>query len=192
LKTTFEKGSLYVIKSFLSFSFLRPPNAIFVPGMYFLGFSRYSNYIQISILPGYQDRGFQETYESVLVPGDGLLLVGIGVCVAFNSTSLTSEKAVQVGTDLVSLTSSESVALSTSGLEEPGTLLCVTCERSIVSRSFWCFGNDSLGSSRLEWSALLAEKRIRVVEAGLHSLRSIRTVSGRPKILIVDQNSMAS
>jgi hypothetical protein len=33
----------YVIKSFRSFSFLRPPNAIFVPGMYFLGFSRYVN-----------------------------------------------------------------------------------------------------------------------------------------------------
>jgi hypothetical protein len=33
----------YVIKSFLSFSFFRPPKAILVPGMYFLGFSRYSN-----------------------------------------------------------------------------------------------------------------------------------------------------
>lgn len=31
----------YVIKSFRSFSFLRPPNAIFVPGIYFFGFSRY-------------------------------------------------------------------------------------------------------------------------------------------------------
>jgi hypothetical protein len=33
----------YVIRSFLSFSFFRPPKAILVPGMYFLGFSRYSN-----------------------------------------------------------------------------------------------------------------------------------------------------
>jgi len=32
-----------VIKSFLSFSFFKPPNAILVPGMYFFGFSRYSN-----------------------------------------------------------------------------------------------------------------------------------------------------
>lgn len=32
-----------MIRSFLSFSFFRPPNAILVPGMYFLGFSRYSN-----------------------------------------------------------------------------------------------------------------------------------------------------
>ena len=33
----------YVIKSFLSFSFFNPPKAILVPGMYFFGFSRYSN-----------------------------------------------------------------------------------------------------------------------------------------------------
>jgi len=32
-----------VIRSFLSLAFLRPPKAILVPGMYFLGFSRYSN-----------------------------------------------------------------------------------------------------------------------------------------------------
>lgn len=33
----------YVMRSFLSLSFFKPPKAIFVPGMYFLGFSRYSN-----------------------------------------------------------------------------------------------------------------------------------------------------
>jgi hypothetical protein len=32
-----------VIKSFRSLSFFRPPKAILVPGMYFFGFSRYSN-----------------------------------------------------------------------------------------------------------------------------------------------------
>jgi hypothetical protein len=32
-----------VIRSFLSLAFFRPPKAILVPGMYFLGFSRYSN-----------------------------------------------------------------------------------------------------------------------------------------------------
>jgi len=36
-------GIAYVIRSFLSLPFLRPPKAILVPGMYFLGFSRYSN-----------------------------------------------------------------------------------------------------------------------------------------------------
>lgn len=32
------------MRSFLSLPFLRPPKAILVPGMYFLGFSRYSNW----------------------------------------------------------------------------------------------------------------------------------------------------
>jgi len=31
------------MRSFRSLSFFRPPNAILVPGMYFLGFSRYVN-----------------------------------------------------------------------------------------------------------------------------------------------------
>lgn len=39
-----RQDNTYVIRSFLSFSFFRPPNAILVPGMYFFGFSRYSNY----------------------------------------------------------------------------------------------------------------------------------------------------
>ena len=40
----FVSSRKWVIRSFLSLAFFRPPNAIFVPGMYFLGFSRYSNY----------------------------------------------------------------------------------------------------------------------------------------------------
>ena len=32
-----------VIRSLLSFAFFNPPKAILVPGMYFFGFSRYSN-----------------------------------------------------------------------------------------------------------------------------------------------------
>ena len=38
-----------VIRSLRSLGFLRPPKAILVPGMYFLGFSRYSNCAKISI-----------------------------------------------------------------------------------------------------------------------------------------------
>lgn len=34
----------YVTRSFRSFSFFNPAKAILVPGMYFFGFSRYSNY----------------------------------------------------------------------------------------------------------------------------------------------------
>jgi len=41
-------GETYAIRSFLSFSFFRPPKAILVPGMYFLGFSRYSNRVPSS------------------------------------------------------------------------------------------------------------------------------------------------
>ena len=41
----------YVIKSFRSFSFLRPPKAIFVPGMYFLGFSRYVKRVSSCLHP---------------------------------------------------------------------------------------------------------------------------------------------
>lgn len=36
-------GSTYVMRSLRSLAFFRPPKAILVPGMYFLGFSRYSN-----------------------------------------------------------------------------------------------------------------------------------------------------
>lgn len=40
---------------------------------------------------------------------------------------MTTEEAVEVGADLVALTFTKSVALSASGLEKVGTLLCVTC-----------------------------------------------------------------
>jgi hypothetical protein len=33
----------YAYKSLRSLAFFKPPKAILVPGMYFLGFSRYSN-----------------------------------------------------------------------------------------------------------------------------------------------------
>ena len=73
------------------------------------------------------------TYESVLVPGDSLLLVGVGVGVTLNGTGLTTEKTVKVWTDLVTLTLLESVALSTSGLEEVGTLLSVSYTFELAS-----------------------------------------------------------
>jgi hypothetical protein len=43
---------------------------------------------------------------------------------------------VQVATDLVSFTFSEGMALSTSRLEEIGTLLCVSCVVKSVSKDF--------------------------------------------------------
>ena len=47
---------------------------------------------------------------------------------------MASEQAVQVGTDLVSFTFAEGVALSTSCLEEIGTLLCVSYIAKSVSK----------------------------------------------------------
>jgi len=42
-----------------------------------------------------------KTYESVVVPGDALLLVGIGVGEALDLTSLATKKTVKVGTNLL-------------------------------------------------------------------------------------------
>lgn len=91
------------------------------------------------------------TNQSILFPLDALLLVCVGVREALDLASLTTEQTVQVGSDLVSFTLLQVVALcasclsSTSAagvafssreggmafscayLEEIGTLLCVTC-----------------------------------------------------------------
>ena len=64
--------------------------------------------------------------QSVFLPGDALLLVGVGVGEALNGTSLAAEETVQIGTDLVGTALLDSVALSAAGLEEVGTLLGVT------------------------------------------------------------------
>lgn len=61
--------------------------------------------------------------ESVVVPLNALLLVGIGVGVALDGTSLAAPEAVQGRADLVAAVLLNGVALSTSGLEEVGTLL---------------------------------------------------------------------
>ena len=65
--------------------------------------------------------------EGVLVPGDALLLVGVGVGVALDLASLAAEKTVKHGADLVALTLLQGVALSAAGLEEVGTLLGIAC-----------------------------------------------------------------
>jgi len=65
------------------------------------------------------------THQSLLVPGDALLLVGVGVGVALDGTRLTAEEAVESGTDLVASAGLGGVALRTAGLEKVGTLLNV-------------------------------------------------------------------
>jgi len=125
------------MRSFLSLAFFRPPKAILVPGMYFFGFSRYSNCedgISRSREPQYE-HCMTETYEGVLVPLDALLLVGVRVGEAVDGTGVATEKTVKVGSDLVALTLLQVVALLASGLEEVGTLLGVTCGTKLVMRS---------------------------------------------------------
>jgi hypothetical protein len=68
-----------------------------------------------------------QTYQSILLPYDVLSLVGIGVREALDGSGVTTEEAVEVGADLIALALTKSVALSASGLEKVGTLLCVTC-----------------------------------------------------------------
>ena len=66
-------------------------------------------------------RTHQEVVEEVLVvPGDTGILVGLGVREAFSLAGLAVDEAVQVGTLLVTLTSTDGVALRALGLEDLG------------------------------------------------------------------------
>lgn len=66
------------------------------------------------------------SYESVLLPGNALALVGVGVGVALDLTGLAAEETVKVGANLVALALLQVVALSAASLEKVGTLLGVT------------------------------------------------------------------
>lgn len=57
-------------------------------------------------------------YQSVLVPLNTGLLVGVGVGVTLGGASLTAEETVEVGADLVSTTGLGGVALGATGLEK--------------------------------------------------------------------------
>jgi hypothetical protein len=64
--------------------------------------------------------------ESVLVPVDTLLLVGVGVGEALDLTGLAAEDTVKLRADLVALAGLQGVALRAAGLEKVGALLGVT------------------------------------------------------------------
>jgi hypothetical protein len=64
--------------------------------------------------------------ESVLVPVDTLLLVGVGVGEALDLTGLAAEDTMELRADLVALAGLQGVALRAAGLEEVGALLGVT------------------------------------------------------------------
>lgn len=55
-------------------------------------------------------------YQSVLIPSDTGLLVGIGVGIAINGTGLTAKETVELGADLVGTVLLDSVALSAASL----------------------------------------------------------------------------
>lgn len=108
-----------------------------------------------------------QTHQSVLVPGDALILVGVGVRVALDGAGLAAEQAVERGADLVALARLEGVALRAAGLEEVGTLLGVTYG-SFVSgtwsrdRSRGCVLWWGLSLVMLEWLALLQNAALAV------------------------------
>lgn len=58
------------------------------------------------------------TYQSVLVPLNTGLLVGVGVGVALGGASLTAEETVEVGADLVGTAGLGGVALGATGLKK--------------------------------------------------------------------------
>lgn len=67
-----------------------------------------------------------QAYQSVFIPDDTLLLVGIGVGEALNGSRLASKETVKVRSDLVGTALLEGVALGTAGLEQVRTLSVVT------------------------------------------------------------------
>ena len=87
-----------------------------------MGFSRYSNCCAlVSPISTNSTRLVVQLscpYQSVLLPCDALLLVGVGVCETIDGTSLAAEEPVEVGPDLVALTLLQVVALCAPGLRE--------------------------------------------------------------------------
>jgi hypothetical protein len=78
-----------------------------------------------------------QKYQGVIAPLNTLRLVGIRVGETLDLTSVTPEQPVQIGTDLVSLALAQGVALCAAGLEEVGTLLCVSCFRNMSVKVFF-------------------------------------------------------
>jgi hypothetical protein len=90
------------------------------------------------------------TYQRALVPGDALLLVGVGVGVAVNGTAGAAEQAVERRADLVAAASLKGVALRATRLEEVGTLLGVTCGCAVSLAVCWGKNRKSLVRSNPE------------------------------------------
>ncbi len=72
--------------------------------------------------------------QRLLLPGDALALVGVGVGVAADGARLAAEQAVQRRADLVAAVLLDGVALRAAGLEQTGAFLCVACGRGVSMR----------------------------------------------------------
>ena len=75
--------------------------------------------------------------ESVLVPVDSAVLVGIGVGEAGNLARLAAEETVELRANLVALAGLQGVALCATGLEETSALLGVTWRCNVSLWSQW-------------------------------------------------------
>lgn len=116
------------IKSLRSLSFFKPAKAILVPGMYFFGFSRYSNSVVSSqVMPLLMFAAVYENPSAWPVLRPKMLRVG-GECYRAMEQVSRGNLPKQVGADFVGATLFEGVALSTTGLEETSTFLSVTCK----------------------------------------------------------------
>lgn len=80
--------------------------------------------------------------QSVLVPGDALVDVGVGVGEAGSLSGLATEEPVKIRSDLVRSALLDGVALKTSSLEEGGTLFLASF---FESHCFVRFLSDVVG-----------------------------------------------
>ena len=137
-----------VIRSFLSFAFLSPPNAIFVPGMYFFGFSRYWNYNIVSHCHRpcmLHEEPLSSSYTPVCPlstqhppscwhpyscklseSAHSTRDVHLDVRETLYLSGVATEESVKVGADLVTGIRLEVVTLCASCLEQVGALLGIT------------------------------------------------------------------
>ena len=126
MTTNRSQSNTYVIKLSLSLPFFRPPKAILVPGMYFLGFSRYSNWTRVLATRRFghkkkkkkKEEEEEDSYQSVLIPCHIGFLVGVGVGETLDGTGVTAKETVQIRANLVRTALFDGVALSATGLEK--------------------------------------------------------------------------
>ena len=107
-------------------SFLRPANAIFVPGMYCVSRVKSTSTLRGQSVCTHLLGVLEVLEEGVLLPLNTLVLVGVGVRETGDLARLAAEETVELRANLVALAGLQGVALCATSLEEVGTLLGVT------------------------------------------------------------------